>query len=180
MFQKTLVLYFGVPRVPLISKKEIYFFRKNFGREALFKSLFFFFFIKLPAAVAPAFFIRRRLFYGDGLRRREAFRSIISRVTTISLTFFSDGQVIHRFEQDLFEDHHQAAGADLAFVGLVGDRREGTVGEFEPDIIELKLFLILLDERVFGLGQDRDQGGLVQLAKLPMTGRRPTNSGIRP
>ena len=89
--------------------------------------------------------------------------------------------MIHRFEQDLFEDHHQAAGADLAFVGLVGDRLDRSVGKFEADIIELKLFLVLLDERVFRLGQDRDQGGLVQLTRsVPMTGRRPTNSGIRP
>ena len=88
--------------------------------------------------------------------------------------------MVHRFEQDLFEDHHQPAGTDLAFVGLLGDRRESTVGKLEPDIVELELFLVLLDQSVLGFGQYLDECGLVQHQSVPITGRRPTNSGINP
>ena len=50
-------------------------------------------------------------------------------------------------------------------MGLVGDRLESIVGKFQADIVELELFLILLDERVLGLGQDRDQRVLIKLLK---------------
>src|SRR5436190_3210740 len=71
-------------------------------------------------------------------------------------------QDVHRFEKDLFHDHHQAAGSDLSFMGLLSDRTKRVVGEFQPDVVELELTLVLLYERVLRLGQDLYQRGLIE------------------
>src|SRR5215204_599122 len=71
-------------------------------------------------------------------------------------------QDVHRLEKDFFHDHHQSTRSDLSFVSLLRDRRQRIVGEFETDVVELELPLILLHKRIFRLGQDLDQRGLVE------------------
>ena len=67
------------------------------------------------------------------------------------------GQLELDVEQRLLEDRAQAAGAGLAFQRLVGDRLEAVLGEDQLDVVELEEALELAGQRVFGLGQDRDQ-----------------------
>ncbi len=50
----------------------------------------------------------------------------------------------------------------------------------EFDAFHREQLLVLLDQRVLRLGQDLDQRLLVSSSSVATTGRRPTNSGIRP
>ena len=91
------------------------------------------------------------------------------------------GQVEHRVEQDAFDDRAQAARAGLALDRLLGDRDQRIVGEGQLDILQLEQLLILLDQRVLRLGQDLHQRRRHRDPRsVAITGRRPTNSGIRP
>jgi hypothetical protein len=76
-------------------------------------------------------------------------------------------QHVHRFKQDLFEYHHQAASTDLSFMGLVSNGAQGSVGEFESDVIELEFTLILFYERVLWLSKYSYQCIFVELCKRP-------------
>src|SRR3954447_22690427 len=53
-------------------------------------------------------------------------------------------QGVHRVKQQLLEDHHQAAGADLSLNSLPGDRLERILSKLQLDVVEIKLLLILL------------------------------------
>ena len=104
----------------------------------------------------------------------------ISAVTTKSRKFALRRQVVHQFEHQIFEDHAQAARAHFALQGQFGDRFERVVGEAQAHIFEFEEALILLDQRVLRLGQNRTSALLSRSLSTPTTGKRPTNSGIRP
>ena len=58
---------------------------------------------------------------------------------------------------------------------------DGLVGELELDAVELEELLVLLDQRVAGLGEDLHQRlDWSSLLTLAISGSRPMNSGIRP
>src|SRR5262245_54386850 len=72
-------------------------------------------------------------------------------------------QVVHDVEQDVLEDRPQAPRAGLAVHGLAGDGPQAVLAQLEVDVLHLEEPRILLRQRVAGLGQDRDQGFLVEL-----------------
>jgi hypothetical protein len=59
-------------------------------------------------------------------------------------------------------------------------RRQRVLVEGQFDILHLEQALVLLDQRVLRLGQDLDQRRSSRSSSVASTGRRPTNSGIRP
>ena len=65
--------------------------------------------------------------------------------------------VVHHVHQQTLHYRAQAARADLALDGLVGNRFERLGLERELSVVVRKQLLILLDERVFRLGQDLDK-----------------------
>ena len=64
----------------------------------------------------------------------------------------------------VLDDRAQAAGASLALDRLVGDRLQRVRCEDELDVVEVEEALVLLGQRVAGLGQDRDQVLALELA----------------
>ena len=73
------------------------------------------------------------------------------------------GEVVHHFEQHLFEDGAETAGPRTPQQCLFGHRLEGVIGQFELDVIELEHPLVLAGERVLRLDQDADERLLVQV-----------------
>src|SRR5215469_7802555 len=73
-------------------------------------------------------------------------------------------QVVHQFQHEVFEDHTQAARADLALKSQLRDCFQSVIGETEADVFEFEQALVLLEERVFRLGQNLYQGALVEVA----------------
>ena len=86
------------------------------------------------------------------------------------LHFLLARQDVHRFEQDLLEDHHQTASSYLSLMSLRCDRFKGVVCELEVYIVELELALILLQKRVLRFGKDLNKRGLVLLPLVLMAG----------
>src|SRR6266403_1015879 len=72
-------------------------------------------------------------------------------------------QLVHRVEQDLLQDRAQAPRAGLARESALGDRPQGRRAYFQLDAFHQEQPLVLLDERVFRLGEDLDQRVLVEL-----------------
>src|SRR5467141_3065156 len=72
-------------------------------------------------------------------------------------------QLVHRVEQDLLQDRAQAARAGLARESPLGHRSKGRRAHLELDAFHQEQTLVLLDERVFRLGEDLDQRVLVGL-----------------
>src|SRR6185295_18143035 len=72
-------------------------------------------------------------------------------------------QLEHGVEQDALHDRAQAPGARLALDGLLGDRRQGVVGERERHVLHLEQALVLLEQGVLRLSQDLYEGFLVQV-----------------
>ncbi|MEY3081865.1 MAG: ATP-dependent Clp protease ATP-binding subunit ClpX, partial [Pseudomonadota bacterium] len=66
-------------------------------------------------------------------------------------------------EQHVFQDGAQAPGAGLAVHGLAGDRPQAVVAQLELHALHLEQAGVLLGQGVARLGQDGDQGVLVQL-----------------
>ena len=63
---------------------------------------------------------------------------------------------------------------------VLGDLPERVLGEDELDRVVAEEALILAHERVLGLRQDLHEVVACQLMHRETTGRRPTNSGMRP
>jgi hypothetical protein len=83
---------------------------------------------------------------------------------TTSRTPSSGRQFEHGVEQDLFHDRAQATGAGLALdAALLGDLLQRFLVEGQLDLFHLEQTLILLDQGVLRLGQDLDQGRLVEI-----------------
>ena len=70
-------------------------------------------------------------------------------------------------------------GCNLRF-GLPGDGAECFLRHSEIDPLHREQLLILLYQCVLGLGQMSLSEALSRSSSVAMTGRRPTNSGIRP
>ena len=74
-------------------------------------------------------------------------------------------QVVHELEHEVFENHAQAAGADLALQGKFRDGFERVIGEAQAHILKFEQSLILTDEGVLRFRQNLHQRGLVQIAQ---------------
>src|SRR5690606_28512516 len=61
------------------------------------------------------------------------------------------------------EDRAEATGAGALILRFAGDGTERLVRELEVDAVELEQALVLLHQRVLGLGEDLDQGIFVEL-----------------
>src|SRR2546425_1183306 len=66
-------------------------------------------------------------------------------------------QLEHDLGHHLFENGAQPSRAGAALHGLRRDRLEGILLERQADVLEVEQLLILLGERVLGLGEDPDQ-----------------------
>src|SRR5262245_26518323 len=73
------------------------------------------------------------------------------------------GQVVHQLQHEVFENHAQAARADLALKSQLGDGLEGFVSKAQANIFEFKEPLILLEQGVFRLGQNLHERGFVEV-----------------
>src|SRR5712664_533888 len=87
------------------------------------------------------------------------------------------GQVIHQFQHEVFENHTQAARADLALKRQLGDGLEGVVGKAEADVFEFEEALVLLEERVFRLGKNAHQRVFVEVVHDASDGQAPDKFG---
>src|SRR5262249_34302552 len=79
------------------------------------------------------------------------------------LDAFEARQVEHRVEQDGLQDRAQAARAGLADDRLAGNGAERFLRQRETDALHLEQPLILLYQRVLGLGEDELERGLVEI-----------------
>src|SRR5690606_23477717 len=71
--------------------------------------------------------------------------------------------VVHGGEEDLFEDRPQAACARSPLDRLLGDRLERVRGEHQLHAVHLEHAGVLADQGVLRLGENPDQGVLVQV-----------------
>src|SRR5688572_8919762 len=90
---------------------------------------------------------------------------------------FERWQLVHRVEQDLLEDGAQATRAGLARERAFGHGAQRAHAHFELDTFHVEQALVLLDERVLGLGEDLDEGVLVQLFQRREHGQTPDELG---
>src|SRR5207247_2705716 len=72
-------------------------------------------------------------------------------------------QVEHRVEQDTFYDRAQSARPGLAVDGLAGNGAKRLLRQREIDRFHLEQPLVLLHQRVLGLGENELEGGLVEV-----------------
>lgn len=70
--------------------------------------------------------------------------------------------VVHDVEHDVLDDALEGAGAGLALDGLLGDGAQRVLSELELDVVHGEQLLVLLDWGVLRLGQDAQQGVLVE------------------
>ena len=105
-----------------------------------------------------------------------------SAVISSSLIFLLVGMVVHQIEHQFFKDHAQAAGAHFTLQRLV---RYGTV---QPRRCERHLDSFVLEELRDTASGWRSavcvrmsmSAASSSSSRIPKTGRRPTNSGIKP
>src|SRR5258708_2945907 len=71
----------------------------------------------------------------------------------------------HRVEERLFDDRLQGPGAGAAQERKLGDRVERPLLEDELHVVQREELLVLLDERVLGLGEDADDVLLVEVVQ---------------
>src|SRR5215831_12049040 len=74
-------------------------------------------------------------------------------------------QRIHQVEHEIFDDHAQAARADLARQRLLRNRLERVVGELQLHVIVLEQLLVLTRDGVARLREDLDERGPVELVQ---------------
>src|SRR3989440_5278919 len=73
------------------------------------------------------------------------------------------GQLVHGIEEHGLEDGAQAPRAGLALHGAMRHRAQRLLAELELGPLHLEQAPVLLGERVLRLGEDRDQGLLIEL-----------------
>src|SRR5204862_3570053 len=76
---------------------------------------------------------------------------------------FEARQIEHGVEQEAFYDRAQAARTGLAVDGLARNRAQRLLGKREIDRLHLEQPLVLLHQRVLGLGENELEGGLVEV-----------------
>src|SRR2546426_2014726 len=82
-----------------------------------------------------------------------------------ALDLGSRGDLEHRVEQGLFDDRLQRARTGAAQQRQLRDRIERSLLEDELDVVEREELLVLLDERVLGLGEDAHDVLLVEVVQ---------------
>src|SRR5262249_55934691 len=88
-------------------------------------------------------------------------------------------EVIHHFQHEVFEDHAQAPRANFALESQLGDGVEGVVRKSEADILKFEQPLVLLQQRVLGLGENANQRGLVQVVHHTCNGQTANKLGYQ-
>src|SRR5258706_1574715 len=67
------------------------------------------------------------------------------------------GEAVHQVQHDLFADGAEGAGASVALEGALGNVFQRAGGELDFAAFHAEELLVLLDQRVLGLGEDVDQ-----------------------
>src|SRR6202035_3807937 len=70
---------------------------------------------------------------------------------------------VHHFQHEVFEDHAQAPSTNFALERQLGNGVESVVGKAEAHVFKFEEALILLEQRVLGLGQDSNKRGLIEI-----------------
>src|SRR6478672_955632 len=73
--------------------------------------------------------------------------------------------LIHEIEHQVFDDHAETAGADLALERRLGDRFERVVGEAQLHVLVLEELHVLPRDGVARLREDLDERRLVELVQ---------------
>ena len=94
-----------------------------------------------------------------------AFDDVFGNDVFGGLGFF--GQLIHQINHQFFGKRAKRTGAGGVLEGLFGEGVQGIVGELQFGVFHFEEFLILLDEGVFGLGEDIDKGVLIERRQGP-------------
>ena len=81
------------------------------------------------------------------------------------------GEVVHQLQHEVFQNHAQAARANFAVHGQLGDGFERVVGEAQAHIFEFEEALILLEKSIFRLGQNFNQRGFVEIVHYACNGQ---------
>src|SRR3954466_1949508 len=87
---------------------------------------------------------------------------------------------IHQVEHQIFDDHAQAARADLARQRLLRDRLERVVRELELHVLVLEQLHVLTRDGVAGLREDLDQRGPIELVQRADDGKAADEFGDEP
>src|SRR3989442_6721750 len=66
-------------------------------------------------------------------------------------------QVIHDLEHDLLQDRPEPARAGPPLERLPRDGRHRVIRELQPDLLEVEVLLVLLDDRVLRLSENPDE-----------------------
>ena len=85
-------------------------------------------------------------------------------------------QIKHRVQQDVFQDRAQAPRASLAINRTLGDCASASSVKVSPSS-KLEQALVLFDQRILRLGQDRDKRVFVQVFKVAITGKTANEFG---
>jgi hypothetical protein len=96
------------------------------------------------------------------------------------LHFLVARDVIHQIERQFLDDHPQAACAYLSHKRVTRDGTSRLVAEGDLHILEVEELGVLLQERVSGLVRISIRAVSSSSSMIPITGSRPTNSGMRP
>src|SRR4051794_10767065 len=90
------------------------------------------------------------------------------------------GQVVHKVEHEFFEDHAQAASANLAVEGFASDSSQGIFVEVEFHVLELKHALVLLGDSVARAREDLDECVLIEFVEHAHHGQAADEFGDEP
>ena len=77
------------------------------------------------------------------------------------------GQVVHQFQHEVFEDHSQAARADLALKCQLRHSLQRVVRKSQPHVFEFEQPLVLFQQRVLRFRQYLDERAFVQIVHDP-------------
>src|SRR5207249_4518762 len=76
------------------------------------------------------------------------------------------GELVHHVQQHLFQDGPQASGTRPPQQSLFRDGLHRVLAELELHAVEFEELLVLLDQRILGLGEDVDEGLLVEVVHV--------------
>src|SRR5262245_9259081 len=125
---------------------------------------------RLPIGVAttkrvPRALRLRGLFLGLGDQHRTlVVQDHLARDDAL-LEALDGRQLVHDLEHDLFQDGAQAARAGAPLERLARDGGHRVVGELEPNLLEIEVLLVLLDDRVLRLFEDADERRVVEVVQ---------------
>src|SRR3989440_254659 len=125
---------------------------------------------RLPIGVAttkrvPRALRLRGLFVGFGDQHRPLVAHDDLARDDALLEALDGWELVHDLEHDLFQDRAKASRTRAALERLLGDAGHGIVGELEPNLLEVEVLLVLLDDRVLGLLEDPHQRRIVEVVQ---------------